>query len=74
VSSLVEAAADTFLIALVPSPRLVNEETKLVVEVNSPTIPIPAGPRSIATNFERTIEMIILKASTPPNREVALKI
>ena len=58
-SSSVALASDIFLIALVPSPKLVRPATNPVVEVSNPTIPMPDGPSSIATNFERTTEIII---------------
>jgi hypothetical protein len=67
-------AAATSRIALVPRPKLVNPLTKPVVEVNSPAIPIPAGPSKTAINLVLIMDITILKTWTPPNRDVALKI
>jgi hypothetical protein len=72
-SSVSEATA-TFFIALVPSPKLVSEEIKPVVEINRLITPIPAGPNKRAITFERTIDIITLKTCTPPKMDVALKI
>ena len=68
------AAMETFLTALVPKPKFVIFPISPIVDNNNPAMPIPDGPSSTAINFERIIEMMILKTCTPPNMEVAFMI
>ena len=55
------------------SPSEANRCSVSAVAVKSEAMPMPAGPRNMATNFPRTSDMSIWNICIPPNMEFPLR-